>query len=445
LKLSTSYKQILAISLPIMLGSAAQNLIVLTDNVFLYHKGSLEFAAIGLIGVFYLAISTIGYGISKGGQIIIARRYGENQYKEVGKSFYAMVGLELGVALILFLLIQLFSPSFFKLFIASPAIIEQCLSYLYPRSYGIFFSYIGLAFIALYTGLAKTKFIIYDTLLLASVNLVLNYVLIFGKYGAPELGIVGAAWASTIAEILAFIAFVIYMMFDRANRQFGIFTIPKFDLVLVKQVWKISSPIIVQSVVGIGSWFLFFSWIENESQRDLEISNLIRNVYLMLSIPCWGFASSINTIVSNFIGNGRFNAVLPMVNKTTKINVGFTLLIAMPVILLPEVFLYPIFGRQDMSLINDAGNLFWILIGILVSFCIGATYFNGLSGTGDTLKALKLQVLCSVVYIGFAFLFIKILPYSLERAWSVEIIYWALLFILSLLSIKSDSWKSLRI
>lgn len=428
-----------------MLGSAAQNLIVLTDNVFLYHKGSLEFAAIGLIGVFYLAISTIGYGISKGGQIIVARRYGESNYKSVGKSFQAMIGLEIVVALILFLFIQLFSPQFFKLFIASSEIMEQCLAYLYPRSYGIFFSYVGLGFIALYTGIAKTKFIIYDTLLLAGVNLVLNYVLIFGKFGAPEMGIVGAAWASTIAEVLAFLAFIIYLIYDRSNRKLELFKFFKMELDLVKQVWKISSPIIVQSVVGIGSWFLFFSWIENESQRDLEVSNLIRNVYLMLSIPCWGFASSINTIVSNFIGNRRTSAVLPMINKTTKINVVFTLLIAMPIILFPEVFLYPIFGRQDMSLIDDAGNLFWILIGILVSFCVGATYFNGLSGTGDTFKALKLQVLCSVVYIGFAFLFIKVLPYSLERAWAVEIIYWSLLFILSLFSIKSNSWKSVRV
>ena len=445
MRLSTSYRQILTISLPIMLGSAAQNLIVLTDNVFLYHKGSLEFAAIGLIGVFYLAISTIGYGISKGGQIIIARRYGEGAYSEVGRSFYAMIALELIVASLLFLFIQLLSPIFFKLFIASPDIIEQCLAYIYPRSYGIFFSYIGLGFIALYTGLAKTKFIIYDTLLLATVNLVLNYVLIFGKYGAPEMGITGAAWASTTAEILAFIAFVIYMIYDRSNRKFELFKIPKFDSLLVKQVWKISSPIVAQSVIGIGSWFLFFSWIENKSQRDLEVSNLIRNVYLMLSIPCWGFASSINTIVSNFIGNGRLSAVLPMINKTTKINVLFTLMIALPVILLPEIFLYPIFGRKDMSLIQEAGDLFWVLIGILVSFCVGATYFNGLSGTGDTWMALKLQAVCAVIYVVYAYLFIKVLPYDLEVAWAGEILYWVVLYILSLLSIKSDSWHTIKV
>ena len=79
MKLSTSYSQILSLSVPIMLGSAAQNIIVLSDNVFLYHYNSVDFAASGLVGVFYLIIASIGYGFSRGGQIIIARRMGEGR------------------------------------------------------------------------------------------------------------------------------------------------------------------------------------------------------------------------------------------------------------------------------------------------------------------------------------------------------------------------------
>jgi len=73
MRLNTSYKQILSISVPIMLGSAAQNIIVLSDNVFLYHVSETDFAAVGLVGVFYLIIASIGYGFSRGGQILIAR------------------------------------------------------------------------------------------------------------------------------------------------------------------------------------------------------------------------------------------------------------------------------------------------------------------------------------------------------------------------------------
>ena len=101
--LSTTYKQILAISTPIMLGSAVQNLIALTDSVFLYHKSEADFATIGFVGVFYLVVAAIGYGFSKGGQIMIARRMGEGNEQEVGRTFYAMLYFEIGLALALFL------------------------------------------------------------------------------------------------------------------------------------------------------------------------------------------------------------------------------------------------------------------------------------------------------------------------------------------------------
>ena len=135
-----------------MLGSAAQNVVVLTDNVFLYHKSALEFASIGLIGVFYLIIASMGYGFSRGGQIIIARRYGENNQEEIGKSALSLFYLELFFAVLVFLFIHLGVQQFFSYFISNPDILDKCLDYIYPRSYGVFFSFTGLAMIALYTG-----------------------------------------------------------------------------------------------------------------------------------------------------------------------------------------------------------------------------------------------------------------------------------------------------
>ena len=74
-----------------MLGTAAQNVIALSDSIFLFHRSELDFAAIGFVSVFYLIVAAIGYGFSKGGQIIIARRAGEEDYREVGHTFYAML------------------------------------------------------------------------------------------------------------------------------------------------------------------------------------------------------------------------------------------------------------------------------------------------------------------------------------------------------------------
>ena len=88
-QLKISYRQIFALSLPLILGSAGQNIVALSDSAFLYYKSEEDFAAIGFVGVFYLVIAAIGYGFSKGGQVMIARRMGEGKPEEVGRNFFA--------------------------------------------------------------------------------------------------------------------------------------------------------------------------------------------------------------------------------------------------------------------------------------------------------------------------------------------------------------------
>ena len=106
MQLEITYRRIWAIAAPIMLGSAVQNVIALSDSIFLYHLSEQDFAAIGFVGVFYLVIAAIGYGFSKGGQIMIARRMGEGKPREVGRTFYAMLYFELFLALVMFLIMQ---------------------------------------------------------------------------------------------------------------------------------------------------------------------------------------------------------------------------------------------------------------------------------------------------------------------------------------------------
>lgn len=347
MRINTSYRQILSISVPIMLGSAAQNIIVLSDNVFLYHVSKTDFAAVGLVGVFYLIIASIGYGFSRGGQILIARRHGEEDYKAAGDYFKALVLFEFGLAVLMFLFLMFGSSWFFALFVDNQSIYEKCLEYIYPRSFGVFFSYIGVSFVAFYTGIARTKIIVYDTFILIVVNVLLNYIFIFGHLGVEPMGIAGAGWASTISEVVAFLAFILYVAFDKANKVYGILTIAKIKLKLVRQTFDVSTPIVWQSIIGLGSWFIFFTLIENMGSRELEISNLIRNIYLILSIPCWGYSAGINTLVSNLIGNRKRQAVVPIIWKTAKMSLINTLILALPVAVFPKFFLYPLFGSDD--------------------------------------------------------------------------------------------------
>ncbi len=444
MRLRTTYKQIFNISIPIMFGSAAQNIVALSDSIFLYHLSESDFAAIGFIGVFYLIIAAVGYGFSKGGQILIARRYGERDYEAIGNTFYALAWFEFFLAIVMFLIMQFAVPVVFKWFIDSPIIYEKSIQYLIPRSYGVFFSYIGVVILALYMGIAKPKFIFIDTAILAISNIALDYALIFGKWGFPQMGIAGAAWASTIAEVLGFSAFVIYMFFDKDLVPFHLNKLHRYSIALMKKIYKISTPIVGQAVLGMGSWFIFFSLIENLGERALATSNLIRITYLTLSIPAWGYSSAINTLVSNFIGARKRQAVWPIIAKTAKLSVANTLLVALPVCLLPTIVLYPFFGGEDLSLIRESKAIFLLLIGIMVLFSYGLIIFNGVLGTGASYLALKVQAIGVFIYLLYLYILINVFHGSVLLAWGSEIIYWTFTILVLRRYLKSDKWKHIK-
>ena len=432
------YLDIIKLSLPIMIGSAVQNLIALTDSIFLGRLGQTEFAAIGLVGVFYLTITSIGYSFSKAGQIMIARLVGEDKLAQIGGIAYSMWTFSMLIATALFFFMYGLGDWFFGLFLHDEEVLQACLDYLHYRAPGIFFSYTGVVLIALYTGVARTNVILYTSLLLGLANTFLNYSLIFGFWVFPPMGMAGAALASTLAEILAFVVFVGYILWDKPNRAYGLFIWPTIEWTLIKAQLQLSMPIIVQSVVGVGSWFVFFLIIEDMGKEPLAISNLLRVVYLLLMIPCWGFASGVNTLVSNALGRKAVNAILPIVWKTAKLTVALTLIFALPLWIVPEYVL--LIGTDDAQIIAGAKPLLPLFGGILVLFCLGSIFFNGLVGTGATRQALILQVSCVALYLAYVFLAIKVFKAGLQAAWFSEVLYWAATFLLTWWYLASRRW-----
>jgi putative MATE family efflux protein len=426
-----------------MIGSAAQNVIALTDSLFLYHYRELEFATIGVVSVFYLIISAIGFGFSRGGQILIARAYGAADPSKIGKIFRAILVFEIGLALLLFFFLIYGSEWVFNLVIDDPSIAQKSVEYLKTRALGIFFSYAGVCFIALYSGLARTWFITVDTALLLISNIILNYSLIFGKWGLPEMGIAGAGLASSISEGIAFFGFLLYMLFDKKIRKYRLFYMSNTDWDLIRYIYRMSVSMVVLSVLSLGSWFIFFSLIENMGQRALAISNVGRIAYLILTVPIWGFSSGINTLASQLVGNRKRHGVLPMVWKTTNLSVIISVLISLPVCLMPQLFLFPLFGESDVGVVTESVPLIRLLFFIILIFSLGSIHFNGLVGTGSVWLSIRIQAVVTLIYLVYTYTAVNIFAWDLIWVWSAEIFYWFLLFLGSFYYLKTRGWVTI--
>ncbi|HRI61779.1 MAG TPA: MATE family efflux transporter [Saprospiraceae bacterium] len=444
MQLDLTYRQIWRISAPIMLGSAAQNVIALSDAVLLYHLGEVEFGAIGFVGVFYITIAAIGYSFSRGGQMMIARRMGEGRPGAVGHVFHTMLLFEMALALLMWAFMHFATPWFFHLFLDhSPEVYQKSLEYIHYRSFGIFFSYGGIALISLYSGIARPGIILFTTVVLAIINLALNYGLIFGAFGLPAMGIGGSGLASSIAEGVAFVVFVTYMLFDKENRPLRIFSVPEPDWPMTKQQLNLALPVVANAVVGQGSWVFFFGMVENLGPRALAISNLARMVYLLLSIPMWGFSSGVNTLISNLIGQKRYHDVLPAAWKTGKLCWGISMMLAVPVLLFPGELLYPLLGKSDMSLIGETQPVFYLLLLILSMATFGVIFMNALAGTGATWFGLKLQALVVIIYLGYLYVVTNFTHLGLLWVWTAEIIYWTVMITLVVYYLRTERWHKM--
>lgn len=182
-----TYKQIWLINLPIMVSLLMEQLINLTDSIFLGHVSQIDLGASALATMYYTAIYMLGFGFSLGVQVLIARRNGEKRYKDIGKVFYQGLIFLSAFAVIVFVLSKLFSPLLLRMVISSDNVYQATIEYIQWRDYSYLFAFPLLAIRAYFIGITQTKILTANSLVMVVCNIVFNYLLIFGKAGFPPI------------------------------------------------------------------------------------------------------------------------------------------------------------------------------------------------------------------------------------------------------------------
>lgn len=217
-------RQILKITFPVLLSLMMEQLIGLTDTIYLGHVGEVELGASAIAGIFYLTIFMVGFGFSIGAQVLIARRNGEGNLAGIGPIFMQGMWFLLGMAVLFFGVSRALAPWLLGHLIESRAICAAAESYLGYRTFGFFFSFAAAMFRAFYVGTTNTRILTANSVVMVLTNVVLNYLLIFGGWGIPPLGIAGAAIASVISEAVSLVFFVVYTYRRVAWRAYGLGT-----------------------------------------------------------------------------------------------------------------------------------------------------------------------------------------------------------------------------
>lgn len=439
-----SYRDIWKVSIPIMLGLLAQSIVQLTATFFLGKVGEVEQSASGLAGIYYIACFTICFGFSIGGQIMISRRNGEQNYNKIGVIVVQGVMFLMGLALLLFILSNIISKTFLSQYMSSPEVYAAVDTYLSWRVYGFFFASINVMFRAFYVGIARTPVLTINAIVMGVVNFLGDYTLIFGNWGLPELGIAGAGIAAVISEIASVLFFVIYTFITVDLKKYG-FTRMRFRFSIIRSILSISSFTMVQYLISMSTWFLFFIAMEQHSTQSLAITNIVRNFYMIFFIPMNAFATSANTLVGNTMGAGRIKEVVPLIKRICLMCVGVILVVMAITAFDSEYWISFIAPHDDPALISKTVAPLLVVVCGLPVISLGTVIFNSISGTGNTRAALILEISTLVLYILYMYWIVIYKQASVAVCWTVEYVYWGFLLIFSLLYFKYAKWQNKRV
>ena len=443
LQVTVSSKQILAISLPIALAIMVPQVNFVINNIFLGALSSEALAIGGITGVFYLIFGVMGQGLNNGLQALISRRAGENRVDEIGVLFNQGVIISVLLSVFAIAFTYFIAPSIFHSVLHNTQRANTVIEFLKFRIWGVPFLFIYQMRNALLVGTNQSKFLIIGTATEAAFNIFFDYSLIFGHFGFSAMGLNGAAYASIISEVMGL--FVIYLVihYQKIGARFELFKNFQIKWDYIKLILVQSSPIMMQYMISIISWEIFYILIEHRGEQSLAVSNSMRNIFGFFGSFTWAFAATSNTMVSNIIGQNMQDKVIPLINKIVKWSFGF----ALGVCILLNVFAHQflsIYGQGEGFMQEGIPVLRVVSIALLL-MSIATIWLNGVTGTGQSKINLAIEFVAIIIYLVYAYVTIEYYQFPITIGWMCEIIYWLTLLIPSYLYIKSYRWKDKKI
>ena len=435
-----SYRNIWKVAYPILISLVMEQMIGLTDTAFLGRVGEVELGASAIAIVYYMVLFMIGFGFSIGAQIIIGRRNGEGRFKDTGKVFWNGLYFVLGLSGIIILLSELFTPWMMKFMVSSTAIYDAALSYVSWRLPGMVFAFCTAMFRAFYVGTTQTKTLTLNSIVMVLSNVVFNYILIFGKFGIPALGITGAAIGSSLAELVSLIFFIIYTRVGCDRRKYGLDKAARFEKDELKSMMPVCTWTMIQHTISISTWLIFFLYIEHLGERALAISNITRSVSGLIWVVLQAFSSTCSTLVSNIIGEGHQDKVPSLIKRILKLSYGIVSVM---------IILFCLFPETIARIYTDIPDLITASVPAMVVMCSsyflavgGQVFFLAVSGTGSTKTAFRLELIALAVYMIYCTVIIGIMKLDVAICWTAEHVYSGALLICSWWYIRSGRWKN---
>ncbi len=445
------YLEVSRMCIPLVMGMAATTVMEFTDRIFLSHYSVEAIAAVVPAGITaFLLLCFLG-GVSGYVAVFVAQYQGAGKPEKIGVALWQsafFTGFS-GVVLLLFALFL--TDPLFSLVGHSPEIqIQEEIYFRILCQGGVL--HIGIQTLSgFFTGRGKTRPVMSANILGMIVNIPLDYGLINGIWGFPEMGIRGAAIATVAAWAVTFFFLLIPVISRPLRTDFRLRQTMGFDREIFGRLLKYGVPGALQFSLDIFAFTFFILLVGRMGTVPLAASNIAVSISSLAFMPCLGFSFGISSLTGQALGRGKPGEARAAAWSGIHILLLYTSALALFFMLKPE-WIVAVFmhggegGEQSAAIIDMAADILWMIGAYIIMDAFYMSFAAVLKGAGDTRYLLRTIFVTSLVvmilplYIGISYFNMGILT-----AWFCIVIFITALALQISLRYRNGKWEKMLV
>lgn len=443
-----SLSELWFLSYPLIITMAAQVVMQFADRMFLAWYSHDALAACVPAGVLAMTFASMFMGLASYTSVFISQYYAQKKYASVTISLWQGILLAVLSSVVLASLTPV-GNWVIRLFDHGPAVTPLELKY-----FGILNLFGGLAVInnalaSFFSGRGKTKVPMWVAVCGNIVNIALDYVMIFGKLGFPEMGITGAAWATVMGAGSMTLMFGALIFAGRVRKTFKVSRLAGFYKPVFSRLLRFGLPNGFGFLMDIMSFTLFTFMIGNIDVISLQASNVVMSMQPVVFTVILGLGIGIQILVSKYQGLNRPDLSVRVVKNACKIGYAYAGFIGVCFFFLAPLFvgIFIPSSSADAAAITAKTYPLMKLVSFFVLF--DATYLifgEAIRGAGDTKFYMLVMLACAWgLLIPGTWLIVYKLKGSVFVVWSWLTFYAALTAVFMLWRFLAGKWKSIRV
>lgn len=377
-------KKLLRITWPIFVESLLLSTLGTVDTLMVSRYSDNAVAAVGVSNQIINMINLLFVVITSGTSILVAQYIGANRDGKKSNEIFQLCGMSIGynalIGIILSLILSFFGIEFLKLLNTSSDILYLANDFLKIVGGYIFIQAISMTFTAILRPHGYVKICMYVTLLINVINAILNYILIFGKFGAPELGVVGSALGTTISKFigLCILGAVVYI---KILKGYSIKLLWPLPLIHLKNVMTIGIPSAGENMSYSLAQLALMSFINTISVETVTTRSYVNNIVSFAVLFSAALAQGNGIIVGRLIGEKKNDAALSFgfysIKKAIILSTGMAGLFAILGYPLMRIF------TENQEIIKLGATVIWIDVILEIGRATNVVGIGALKAVGD--------------------------------------------------------------